>query len=111
MISSAKGKQGYGSTAEIEEEMTEKKAAPSFIVRDTVGVLGRLYGARTTPHLFVIDPEGVLRYAGGIDDRQSSRAKDVETAHNYVKAALDAGLAGQPIAVATAQPYGCDVKY
>ena len=111
VISSAPGKQGYGSAADIDEEMTEKKASPSFVVRDTAGVLGRLYGARNTPHLFVIDPEGVLRYAGAIDDRPTSSAKDVEGAKNYVKAALDAGLAGQPIAVATTQPYGCDVKY
>jgi peroxiredoxin len=111
VLSSARGKQGYRSVAEANEEMVEKKASPSFIVRDTVGTLGRMYGARATPQLFVIDPEGVLRYAGAIDDKPSARAKDIQAANNYLKAALDAGLAGQPIAVATTQPYGCDVKY
>jgi peroxiredoxin len=111
VISSAPGKDGYGLAADIDEETIEKKAAPSFVVRDTAGVLGRMYGARNTPQLFAIDPEGVLRYAGAIDDKPSSSAKDVKTAQNYLKAALDAGLAGQPIAVATTQPYGCDVKY
>lgn len=112
VVSSAPGKQGYhDSAAEADQEMAERKAAPSLIVRDTAGVLGRLYGARNTPQMFVIDPEGVLRYAGAIDDKNSSRPKDVETAKNYVRAALDAGLSGQPIAVNTTQPYGCDVKY
>ena len=111
VISSAPGKDGYGSAADIDRQMAEKKASPSFVVRDTAGTLGRMYGARTTPQLFAIDPTGVLRYAGAIDDKRSSKAKDVETANNYLKAALDAGLAGQPIAVATSQPYGCEVKY
>ncbi len=112
VISSARGKQGYhDSAADADQAMLAKKAAPSFVVRDTAGVLGRMYGARTTPQLFVIDTAGVLRYAGAIDDKRSSRAKDVETAHNYLKAALDSGLAGRPIAVATTQPYGCEVKY
>jgi len=111
VVSSAPGKQGYESAADADRLMTEKKAAPSFVVRDTAGVLGRMYGARNTPHLFAIDPKGVLRYAGAIDDRPTSKKKDVEGAQNYVKAALDAGLSGQPIAVATTQPYGCDVKY
>ena len=112
VLSSAPGKQGYrSSAAEADEEMTEKKAAPSFVVRDTAGVLGRQYGARNTPHLFAIDPQGVLRYAGAIDDKPTAKANDIAGAKNYLKAALDAGLAGQPIAEATTQPYGCDVKY
>ncbi len=111
VISSAPGKDGYGSAADIDQQMMEKKASPSFVVRDTAGVLGRMYGARNTPQLFAIDPEGVLRYAGAIDDKPTSKAKDVKTAQNYLKAALDAGLSGQPIAIATTQPYGCDVKY
>ena len=89
----------------------EKGAAPTAAVRDTAGTLGRLYGARTTPQYAIIDPEGVLRYAGAIDSRQSSSVKDIAGATNYVRAALDAGLAGNPIATAQTQPYGCDVKY
>ena len=111
VVSSAPGKQGYVSAADADRLTTEKKASPSFVVRDTAGVLGRTYGARNTPHLFAIDPEGVLRYAGAIDDKPTSKAKDVTGAKNYLKAALDAGLGGQTIAVATTQPYGCDVKY
>ena len=111
VVSSAPGKQGYRSAADADRLTIEKKASPSYVVRDTAGVLGRMYGARNTPQLFAIDPQGVLRYAGAIDDKPTSRARDVKSANNYLKAALDAGLAGQPIAVATTQPYGCDVKY
>ena len=112
IVSSAPGKQGYlSSAADADQAMTDKKASPSFVVRDTAGTLGRLYGARTTPHLYVIDPQGVLRYAGAIDDKPSPSPSEVPSAHNYLKAALDAGLAGKPIAVGMSQPYGCDVKY
>ncbi len=111
VVSSAPGKDGYVSAADADREMTEKNAAPTLVVRDTAGVLGRMYGARNTPQLFAIDPQGVLRYAGAIDDKPTSRTKDVKGAQNYLKAALDAGLSGRPIAVATTQPYGCEVKY
>jgi hypothetical protein len=89
----------------------DKGAAPTAIIRDTAGVLGRQYGARNTPQYAIIDPQGVLRYVGAIDDRPSPSAKDIAGATNYVRAALDAGLAGRPIAVAQTQPYGCEVKY
>ena len=111
VVSSAPGKQGF-TTAEKADELTrEKGAAPTAVIRDTTGALGRLYGARNTPQYAIIDPEGVLRYSGAIDSRQSSSAKDIAGATNYVRAALDAGLAGGSIAVAQTQPYGCDVKY
>ena len=71
----------------------------------------RLYGARNTPQYAIIDPQGVLRYAGAIDDRPSPSAKDIAGATNYVRPALGAGLAGRPLAVAQTQPYGCEVKY
>lgn len=112
VVSSAPGAQGYlVSPADADRAMIDRKAAPAFIVRDTAGTLGRLYAARTTPHLYVVDAEGVLRYAGAIDDKPSPSPSQVPGAHNYLKAALDAGLAGQPIAVGSTQPYGCDVKY
>jgi cytochrome oxidase Cu insertion factor (SCO1/SenC/PrrC family) len=111
VVSSAPGKQGFTSAQEADELTREKGAAPTAVIRDTAGTLGRLYGARNTPQYAIIDPEGVLRYAGAIDSKQSSNAKDIATATNYVRAALDAGLAGNPIAVAQTQPYGCDVKY
>ena len=111
IVSSGPGRQGYTSAAKADDEARKKGAAPTAIVRDTAGVLGRLYGARNTPQYAIIDPEGVLRYGGAIDDQRTSSAKDVAAATNYVRAALDSGLAGRPIAVAETQPYGCEVKY
>ena len=111
VVSSAPGKQGFTTAAEADELTREKGAAPTAVVRDTAGTLGRLYGARNTPQYAIIDPQGVLQYAGAIDDRSSANVKDIAGATNYVRAALDAGLAGKPIAVAQTQPYGCDVKY
>lgn len=111
VLSSAPGKQGFTSVEETDELTKQKGAAPTAVIRDTAGTLGRLYGARNTPQYAIIDPQGVLRYSGAVDSRQSSSVKDIATATNYVRAALDAGLAGSPIAVAQTQPYGCDVKY
>lgn len=111
VVSSAPGKQGYTSAEEADELTKDKGATPTAVVRDTAGTLGRLYGARNTPQYAIIDPEGVLRYAGAVDSHQSSNAKDIPAATNYVRAALDAGLAGKSIAVTQTQPYGCDVKY
>ena len=110
VVSSGPGRQGYTSAKKAEDMARDKGAAPTAIIRDTAGVLGRLYGARNTPQYAIVDPQGVLRYAGAIDDRASPSAKDIAGATNYVRAALDAGLAGRPIAVAQTQPYGCEVK-
>jgi hypothetical protein len=111
VVSSAPGKQGF-TTAEKADELTrETGAAPTAVIRDTAGTLGRLYGARNTPQYAIIDPQGVLRYSGAIDSKSSPSVKDIPGSTNYVRAALDAGLAGRPIAVAQTQPYGCDVKY
>lgn len=111
VVSSGPGRQGYTSAEKAEEQARDKGAAPTAIIRDTAGVLGRLYGARNTPQYAIIDPAGVLRYGGAIDDRPSPTARDIAGATNYVRAALDAGLAGRPIPVAQTQPYGCEVKY
>jgi len=111
VVSSAPGKQGYESAEKADEQMRDRRATPTAVIRDTVGTLGRLYAARNTPQYAIIDPEGVLRYAGAIDSKPSSSVKDIAGATNYVRAALDAGLAGNPIAVTQTQPYGCDVKY
>ena len=111
VVSSGPGRQGYTSAKKAEDQARDKGAVPTAIIRDTAGVLGRLYGARNTPQYMIIDPEGVLRYRGAIDDRNTPRAQDIPGATNYVRAALDAGLAGRPIAVAQTQPYGCEVKY
>ena len=111
VVSSGPGRQGYMSAEKADDVARDKGAVPTAIIRDTTGVLGRLYGARNTPQYAIIDPEGVLRYAGAIDDRRTSSAEDIAGATNYVRAALDSGLAGRPIAVAQTQPYGCEVKY
>ena len=111
VVSSAPGKQGFTTAEEADELTREKGAAPTAVIRDTTGTLGRLYAARNTPQYAIIDPQGVLRYAGAIDDKPTPKAKDIATATNYVRAALDAGLAGDSIAVTQTQPYGCDVKY
>ncbi|MGH8616468.1 MAG: thioredoxin family protein [Burkholderiales bacterium] len=86
-------------------------AAPRALLMDDDGKVGRLYSARTTPHMYVIDPKGTLVYAGGIDDKRTTNVADVKTAKNYVTAALTEVTAGKPVSTATATPYGCSVKY
>lgn len=111
VVSSAPGKQGFATAAKADQLTREKGATPTGVIRDTTGALGRLYGARNTPQYAIIDAQGVLRYAGAIDDRRTPKVGDIAGATNHVRAALDAGLAGKPIAIAQTQPYGCDVKY
>ena len=86
-------------------------AAPTAVLMDDSGQVGRAYGARTTPHMYVIDAQGVLVYAGGIDDKRSANPEDVKTAKNYVRAALADLQAGKPVGTPTSTPYGCSVKY
>lgn len=97
--------------AEMAAWMKQMNAAPSATLLDPKGEAGRAYGARTTPHLYIVDPKGVLVYAGGIDDKRSADPEDVKTAKNYVRAALDELLAGKPVTSANTSPYGCSVKY
>jgi hypothetical protein len=78
---------------------------------DPKGEIGRLYGAKTTPHMFVINPQGQVIYNGAIDDKPTSDPADVNGAKNYVSDALKQAMAGQDVAVATTRPYGCSVKY
>jgi peroxiredoxin len=109
--SSAPGKQGHLTGATARAFVQQRGAAPTAVLLDPDGTVGRAYGAKTTPHMFVIDPQGVLIYAGAIDDVPSAEPADVTRATNYVQAALDAALAGQPVATPRSQPYGCSVKY
>ncbi|HET9950813.1 MAG TPA: thioredoxin family protein [Candidatus Eisenbacteria bacterium] len=111
VCSSAQGKQGYVTGPEAKKAMEEKGAAPSRFLLDPKGVVGKAYGAKTTPHMFVIDPKGTLVYNGAIDDKPSTDKADIVTAKNYLAAALDASLSGKKIEVAASQPYGCSVKY
>ncbi len=86
-------------------------ATPRALLMDDDGKVGRLYDARTTPHMYVIDPKGTLVYAGGIDDKRTTSQSDIKTAKNYVTAALTEVTAGKPVSTATATPYGCSIKY
>jgi peroxiredoxin len=112
VISSAKGKQGYLEAAEaiaVASDNGSQISAPYLM--DTDGSMGRAYGAKTTPHMFVINPEGIVVYAGAIDDNSSANPAAISKSTNYVAAALDAGMKGQPIQVASSRAYGCSVKY
>ncbi len=111
VISSAPGKQGSGTPNEMNAEYAKNKSAATAVLLDPDGKMGHAYGAKTTPHLFVINPKGELVYQGAIDDQATTDVKDVPKAKNYLAAALDAGMAGKPIAKDTTKPYGCSVKY
>ena len=91
--------------------MTDKGAAPTAVLLDTDGKVARLYGAKTTPGMFVIDPHGTLIYQGAIDDTPGTDISDLKTAKNYISAALDAAMNGKPVAVNTTKSYGCSIKY
>jgi glutathione peroxidase-family protein len=109
--SSAKGKQGHFTPAQINQRITELKASPSAYLIDTDGKVGRMYGARSTPHMFILDPKQNLIYEGAIDDIRSANPDDVAKAKNYVETTLDAVLAGKPVPIAVTDEYGCSVKY
>lgn len=109
--SSAEGKQGYETAAEALETAKSDGAASTHILLDPKGEVGHLYGAATTPHMFVIGKDGTLVYAGAIDDTPSPDPEDVKTAKNYVREALDAVMAGKPVETASTRSYGCGVKY
>ncbi len=111
VCSSAPGKQGYYETDALTKMTAEHKSAATAYLRDPDGKVGRLYGAKTTPHMFVIDPEGVLVYAGAIDDKPSTNPDDIKGAVNYVAASLDATMGGKAVATKSTAPYGCSVKY
>ena len=101
----------YRAPAALAQWMQSQKAAATATLMDADGKLGRAYGARTTPHLYIIDPKGTLVYAGGIDNKPTANPADVATATNHVKVALGEALAGKPITQASTRPYGCSVKY
>jgi peroxiredoxin len=111
IASSAPGEEGYVTPVEAKADLARWRAAPTDFLLDPDGTVGRLYDARATPQMVVIDRIGRLVYMGAIDDTPSTRLADVKTAHNYVAAALDAIAAGQPITVASTRAYGCSIKY
>jgi peroxiredoxin len=111
ICSSAPGKQGYYTAEQWPEQLAAAKAKATALLPDADGTVGKLYGAKTTPHMFVIDKQGRLAYQGAIDDNRSWDPKTIEGAKNYVAAALDALLADEAVAEPETKPYGCSVKY
>jgi len=112
IISSAPGQQGHVEGLEADKLTADRKAAPTAVLLDADGKVGRLYGATTTPHMFVIDKAGTLAYMGAIDDKPSTARETIKTARPYVREALAALRSGQAVAApASTRPYGCSVKY
>lgn len=111
VISSAPGKQGHVDGARANELSTTRNAAPSHVLLDPAGTVGQAYGARTTPHMYVISGDGKIAYQGAIDDKPTANPADIAGAKNYVRDALAAVRAGRQPAVTTTAAYGCSVKY
>lgn len=111
MISSAPGKHGHVNAQRANELTSERGAAPAQVLFDESGNVGRSYEAKTTPHMYLIDKDGKLIYAGGIDSIPSTDAADVPKATPYVKVAMSEALAGKAISNPSTKPYGCAVKY
>ena len=111
VVSSRPGSEGHVNGLEADQLTESRHAQPTAVLLDPDGSLGRLYGARTTPHMFIIDAGGTLVYMGAIDDQPTANPASIKVARNYVREALDAMSQGRPIAAVSTRPYGCSVKY
>ena len=109
--SSAPGLEGNLTADQANKKMAEWKTKQTALLLDTEGKAGQAYGAKNTPHMFVINPEGKIVYEGAIDSKASPNPADIANATNYVKVALDESLAGKAVSTANTKPYGCSVKY
>ena len=109
--SSADGRQGNYTPDEWNKIVKDRNAAPTAVLLDKGGVVGKEYEAKTTPHMFIINPDGNLIYEGGIDNIKSPNPADIPKATNYVQTALDEAMAGKPVTTSVSQPYGCGIKY
>lgn len=109
--STARSHGDYQAPADLAAWMSSKGAAASATLMDESGQIGRAYGARTTPHMYLIDPQGRLVYAGAIDSKPTANPADIASATNHVKMALADALAGKPVATPVTRPYGCSIKY
>lgn len=109
--SSASGKQGHMNGGQAKSFVSKAGARPSAYLLDPRGVVGKVYDAKTTPHMFIVNKAGTLVYAGGIDDKPTPNPADVTSARNHVLAALAELKAGKAVSVSTSRPYGCSVKY
>lgn len=111
IISSAPGKQGHSTPEQASADVVAKQAKPTAVLLDESGTVGHLYGAATTPHMFVVDPAGTLIYMGAIDDQPSFAPESLTNATNWVKLALEEAMAGKPVSHPATKSYGCSVKY
>ncbi len=112
IVSSAPGKQGHVTAQQASQiKNNVRKAYMNAILLDPQGKVGRMYGAKTTPHMYIIDPQGVLQYKGAIDNKPSARLASLSGAKNYVHKGLGELFAGKKITEASTKPYGCSVKY
>jgi peroxiredoxin len=109
--SNAPGLEGYLTAEQANAKMAEWKTKQSALILDPDGKAGRSYGAKNTPHMFVINPEGKIVYEGAIDSKATPNPADITSATNFVKVALDESLAGKTVSTANTRPYGCSVKY
>jgi len=111
VISSAEGKQGYVTLKEALKDKEEKKSLASNILLDPEGIVGKLYGAKTTPHMFIVSKDGKLVYQGAIDDQPDLERDNMKSAKNYITQALDEVLTNKVVSVSSTKAYGCSVKY
>ncbi|BFM10282.1 thioredoxin family protein [Simiduia litorea] len=111
IISSAAGKQGYVTAAEANSLTENRNASPNYVLFDADGQVGKTYGAQTTPHIYIIDKEGALRYQGAIDSIKSTDQADIPKAENYLTSAMQALAKGEAVKRPVTAPYGCSVKY
>lgn len=111
VISSAPGKQGYMTAAQENAYVEKMKAAPTAVLLDSSGDVGRLYAAKTTPQMLVINPQGILIYDGAIDSKPTAEVEDIASADNYVNLALQEAMGGGQVKIPVTRPYGCSVKY
>jgi peroxiredoxin len=111
VISSPPGEQGFADGARANALTTERKAVPTLVLLDPKQQVARAYGATSTPHMYIIKPDGMLAYAGAIDDKPTSRTADINGAKNFVDEALSELKAGKPVSTPATRAYGCVVKY
>jgi peroxiredoxin len=111
VVSSGPGQQGHVTAGQSQEYVRAQQASPTAVLLDSSGEVGRAYGAKTSPHMFVIDPEGVVIYNGAIDNQPTPDPATIASATNYVSAALTEAMSRAAVTTASTQPYGCSIKY
>ena len=111
IVSSAPGKQGFIDSEKAKQLTKDRDAKPSYVLFDPEGTVGKLYAAKTTPHMYIIDPEGKLRYNGAIDSIKSANPADISKADNYLDMGLSSLMSGGAVANKVTSPYGCSIKY